>query len=126
MDQSFPKAEKLKRKKIIDSLFVQGKSVKAHPLILVYKECELSAEHVSFQAGFSVSKRNHKTAVARNRIKRLMREAFRKNKHLLNLNDKKIALMFIYTSKNILSYFELERLMVRTLEKLTKEVQGLN
>ena len=125
MNQSFPKAEKLKRKKVIDSLFTQGKSIKAHPLILVYKECELSEEHVKFQAGFSVSKRNHKTAVARNRVKRLMREAFRKNKHLIELQDKKVAVMFIYTGKNILSYLQLEQLMVRVLEKLTKEVKNL-
>ena len=36
MDFSYPKAEKLKSKKIIDLLFTEGKSVSKYPLRLVY------------------------------------------------------------------------------------------
>jgi len=74
MDQSFPKKEKLKSKKLIDLLFEQGQSIKAYPLRFVYIQTELPYPDVPIQIGFSVPKRLHKLAVTRNRLKRLQRE----------------------------------------------------
>ena len=117
MNQKFPKAEHLKRKKLIDQLFVDGKSVKVFPLLLVYDEVDLAEEGVFVQAGFSVSKRNHKHAVTRNRIKRLLREAYRKNKYLLQTNERTFAFMFIYISREVLSYAEIEKTMIKILNR---------
>ena len=96
MDQKFPASEKLKSKILIDRLFSEGKSVKKFPLKLVY--IPFPAEDMSFKTGVSVPKRNFKRAVDRNYLKRLMREAFRKNKYLVYDKFKQpYAFMFIYT-----------------------------
>ena len=81
MNFKFDKLNKLKSRSTIDLLFKEGKSITVFPLKLVY--LNLGPAHKgTLQVGVSVSKRHHKTAVARNRIKRLMREAFRLNSYL--------------------------------------------
>ena len=51
-----------------------------------------------------------------------MREAYRKNKHLVYEVPKKkhpsIALMMIYTAREVLSYQEIEKKMILSLHKL--------
>ena len=117
MKQTFPKKEHLKRKKLIDALFTDGKKVSAYPLLLFYKEAILPVEAVNIQAGVSVAKRNHKLAVTRNRIKRLMREVYRKNKQDFQTNGATFAFMFIYTGKEVLPYTDLEKAMQKLLIK---------
>lgn len=88
MKYTFGKQERLKSRKLIEKLFKEGKSIKKFPLRLVY----LQTEHTSnfpVQASFSVPKRNFKKAVDRNRIKRLMREAYRIQKPTLYKDLKK-------------------------------------
>ena len=117
MDQSFGKVQKLKSKKLIDSLFVEGKSIKSYPLKLVYIPIE-SYDKSELKTGVSVPKKLVKTAVGRNRIKRLIREVFRKNKYLVT-NQLSIshAFMFIYISREEISYEKLEKCMIKILEQ---------
>ena len=117
MDQTFPKKEHLKRKKLLDKLFSEGQKVNSYPLLLFYVPTALPEEQVQIQAGVSVAKRNHKEAVTRNRLKRLMREVYRKNKTQFQTNDKTFAFMFIYTGKEIASYTELEKAMLKLIAK---------
>lgn len=117
MDQSFGKDQKLKSKKLIDSLFVEGKSIKSYPLKLVYIPIE-SSDQPELKTGVSVPKKLVKTAVGRNRIKRLMREVFRKNKYLVaNQLSTSHAFMFIYISREGISYEKLEKCMIKILEQ---------
>lgn len=74
----YTKSQKLKAKKDIDALFKDGKWVTQGNLRLIYKP----SEHPS-KLGVSVSKRYFKKAVYRNRVKRLLREAYRLNKPAL-------------------------------------------
>ena len=116
MDQSFGREEKLKSKKLIDSLFVEGKSVKKFPLKLIYLPVETS-EKPQLQTGVSVPKKLVKTAVARNRIKRLIREVFRKNKYLVTNNiTGSYAFMIIYISREKAEYESLNKTMIKLLE----------
>lgn len=118
MRNTFRKEEKLKKKKLITELFTTGKSISVFPLKLVYLEMDHESNY-KIQAGVSVSKRNFKRAVDRNRIKRLMRETYRKNKYLIyNSEDtKKHIFMFIYQGKNEESYQVVEERMIKLIER---------
>ena len=76
MRLTFGKQEKLKSRKLIERLFEEGKSVKKYPIRLVYLQTDHTSD-LPAQVGFSVPKRHFKRAVDRNRIKRLLREAYR-------------------------------------------------
>ncbi|MFD2517348.1 ribonuclease P protein component [Salinimicrobium flavum] len=120
MNQSFGKQERLKSKILIEKLFSEGRSIKKYPLLLLYLPIKDSAEGQN-QTGVSVSKRNFKRAVDRMHLKRLMREAFRKNKYLVNSNlESSYAFMFIYIGREKLTY---SQLFTRTEELLKKLVQ---
>jgi len=68
---TYKKKEKLKSKKLIDQMFTEGQSVSAYPLRLIYLPTVFN-DDIIVKTGVSVSKRNFKTAVDRNRIKRLL------------------------------------------------------
>ncbi len=76
--------ERLKSAKSIEHLFSEGKAISAYPLRLVFVSKPNST--VPMQCAFSVSKRHFKKAVDRNRIKRLLRESYRKIKPTLYQN----------------------------------------
>lgn len=121
MKFNYPKSEKLKSKNTIDLLFSEGKSVAKYPLRLVYVENPNSEEKI--QIGFSVSKRYFKKAVDRNYFKRLLREAYRLNKHSLLENlDKPYAMMLLYQTKEQLSFGEIQEKTIALFEKFQKEV----
>ncbi|MBL4593218.1 MAG: ribonuclease P protein component [Flavobacteriales bacterium] len=111
LNNKYAKNEKLKSKKAIDLLFSNGKSINAFPIRVIYiSKPEL--EGIPVNMGVTVSKKNIKLAVNRNLIKRRVREAYRLNNnelktYLLNANSE-LNIMFIYTSKQILPYKEIE------------------
>ena len=131
MNFSYPKSEKLKSKKTIDLLFSKGKSVSKYPLRLVYVESDFDiSESRDFgteqkiKMGVSVSKKYFKHAVDRNYFKRLLREAYRLNKHLLiDHLEKPHAFMFFYQSNDRLSYQEIETKTIQLFEKFVVEVK---
>ena len=121
MDESFGKKEKLKSKVMIDRLFTEGNSVKKYPLRLVYLPVDDPSEK-QIKVAVSVPKRNFKRAVDRIKIKRLMREAFRKNKYLVTNNlARNYALMLIYTGRDIWNYSELFRSSEELLKRFVEQ-----
>ena len=119
---TFKKQEKLKSKKLIQQLFEQGNTLFQFPLQLVYLKIDHTSDY-TVQAGFSVPKKKFKRAVDRNRIKRLMREAYRKHKHTLYQNNKeKYVLMCIYTDEKEHKYVDIEEKMILLLKKLSKKL----
>lgn len=117
MSEHFPKSEKLKSKKHFDQLFSGGKSMSAFPVKLVFSPIENGSTH---KTGVSAPKRKFKKAVDRNRLKRLLREAFRKNKHLINNTEQKYALLFIYLGKEIVPYSEIFSAVEKLLHKFVE------
>lgn len=108
MQNTFPKEEKLKSRKLIEQLFVEGKSVSIYPIKLIYLKADLPYK-VKIQAGVAVSKKNFKSAVKRNRIKRLLREAYRLNKQVVfNNREGTFAFLFLYLGKELPSYSQIE------------------
>ena len=98
------KDERLSRRKLIEELHSEGFSLKSPAIILVYRFTEVPCEFPA-QAMFSVSKRIFKRAHDRNRVKRLLREAYRKQKQIVysSLREKgqQATLHFIFTGKQL-------------------------
>lgn len=110
MNFKFPSSERLKSRKAIELLFTEGKSVKSYPIKIFYLPSE-TIENT--QATFAVPKRNFKSAVDRNRIKRQLKEVYRLHKQLLITNkEQKFTLLFLYFSKDKLPYATIEKAMV--------------
>jgi ribonuclease P protein component len=113
------KTERLKSRKLIEVLFRSGKSISVYPLRLTYLNApELSS---ALQAGFTVSSKTFKKATDRNRIKRLLRETYRKQK-LLSLQpacqQTPLAIFIMYTGKEMPDYLLIDLRMKQLLEKL--------
>lgn len=117
MNFTYPKNEKLKSKITIGLLFSEGKSVSKYPLRLVYY-ADVSVDAPKIKMGVSVSKKHFKKAVDRNYFKRVLRETYRLNKHLLidSLNQPHVFMLF-YQSKDRLSFEEINAKTIQLFEK---------
>ncbi len=125
MPFSYPKIEKLCSKILISEIFEKNQRITKYPLRLIWIEASLPVE-VPVQSVVSVSKRRFKKAVTRNLLKRRMREAFRLNKNELYnsviIENKQLALMFIYQSNDILPFSTVEKAMVFLLSELKNKI----
>lgn len=122
MNFTYPKNERLKSKTIIGLLFSEGKSVSKYPLRLVYRQAEADSEE-KIKMGVSVSKKYFKRAVDRNYFKRVLRETYRLNKHLLFDNlEQPYSLMFFYQTKDKLSYEEINTKTIQLFEKFLQQI----
>ena len=103
---TFKKEEKLKSRKTIEQLFRDGKSFSVFPFRVLWKLTGTSVS--SLQTGFAVSSKHFKKAVDRNRIKRLMREAYRLQKNelqnQLKQQQKQLAVFIIYVGNELPEY----------------------
>ena len=106
-------------------MFTKGKSFSNFPFRVLWVIVE---NEVGLKAGFSASTKNFKKATDRNKIKRLMREAYRMQKNYLevqlSLTNKALNIFFIYTGKEIPTYnliFEKMGNVLKRIIKLTDE-----
>jgi len=101
---TYGKAQKLKSVLVFDRVFAEGEKIKAFPILARHTTSSFDA-NVPFQVATTVSKRRFRKAVSRNRIKRLMREAWRLEKHRLETDwtkgDPQGALVLIYVGREI-------------------------
>lgn len=120
------KEECLNSRILIEKLFTGGsKSLPVFPLRIVYMFVE--GEHLpSVSLLISVPKKRFKRAVKRNRIKRQIREAYRKNKQILterlNESQKKMAIAFIWLDNELHSTQEVEAKVRKLLQLLSERV----
>lgn len=121
-DFSFPKKEKLKGKKLIEQLFKKGESLSGFPLRLFFLKIDAPTD-VKIKTGVAVPKKNFKSAVKRNRIKRLLRESYRLNKHLVfNNSEGSFAFLILYLGKEMPDYQKVEKSMQIVLQKFLKKI----
>ncbi|MDY0780402.1 ribonuclease P protein component [Tenacibaculum sp. IB213877] len=116
------KEERLKSRKLIGRLYTEGKTVKVFPLRMVYLQTEHTSDFPA-QVGVSVPKRNFKRAVDRNRIKRLLREAYRKQKFTVyDSVNKPYVFMISYLAKEEWKYADIEKKMSKLLSLFVEEI----
>lgn len=121
MKYTYPKAEKLKSHKVIESLFKEGKSVAKYPLRLVYVSLNPD-EFNQHLVGVSVSKKYFKKAVDRNYYKRLLRESYRLNQHLLkDALPQPSAVMLFYQTSESTTLEQIQHKMKLLFEKLKQQ-----
>ena len=126
MLQGFKKEERLCSRKMIKELFESGQTLSSYPVKIIWKETKLFAS-VPVQIVISVPKRNIKKAVDRNKIKRQIREVYRKNKNswqeLLKYQNIQCSGIFIYMGKKEVSFQELELAIIGLLKRLITELK---
>lgn len=126
MKFSFSKKEKLKSKKEIQHLFANGTSYTKFPIKMIISPYDFEDE-TPIKVGVSVSKRNFKKAVSRNHIKRLLREGYRLNKHIIfNSLEQKYVCMFLYLGKEKPTFHLIQEKMERLLHEFIKNQPAKN
>ena len=120
--EDFPKYERICKENDIQSLFDQGTGFSCYPYRVVYLFRPVGERPVTCRLLLSVSKKRFHHAVKRNRVKRLIREAWRKNKTELyefcQQHTISIDVALVYTATVIHPYEE----MLRKTSKVVKEL----
>lgn len=100
MKFTYGKQDKLKSKKAIEQLFIEGVSVSSYPLRMVFLKKEHQGEF-PIQLGISIPKKRIPKAVGRNRVKRVLREVYRFHKFEFSegMDDKYIAMLLYLDGK---------------------------
>ena len=120
---TFRKQERIVSNLLIETLFEKGdsQSLAAYPLRAIYTQTERRAECAETQILISVPKKRFKHAVDRNKVKRQVREAYRKNKHLLGgyvSEGKQLLIAFVWLSDKHCTSAEVEKRVVSLLQKM--------
>lgn len=150
----FSKSERLCNQIQIQAIFKKGKAIKSYPFLFIHLsnqelELVLNAEHANrleilgppetrelrcradgglspIQVVVSVSSKKHKRAVARNRIKRKIRELYRCSKPMLlegNQGLKRHYLVILYMSGKEYDFEEMSKAFEEGIKKLKHEIQ---
>ena len=124
VEYTLGKKERLNSKTLIERLFSGGsKSFPAFPLRVVYMSVEPVEEDMAAASILiSVPKKRFKRAVKRNLVKRQVREAYRKNKHLVAQN-KRLIIAFIWLDNHIHSSAEVEEKVKKLLFHIVERLE---
>jgi ribonuclease P protein component len=123
--QTFTRDERLRSRKLIEKIIEDGKSVHISPFRFSWAVTELETKF-PVQFAIAVPKRFFKRAVDRNRIKRLVREVYRKNKSglyaLLKSRNIQCALLVVFSGKKVPVYAEIEKKFLITLQRFEESI----
>ena len=122
------KEERICSKKLIEELFTGGRShsMASYPVRLIYMQRERrKAGDPSAVILVSVPKRHLKRAVDRNRVKRQIREAYRKNKALmtpkLDEDMQQLVIAFVWLDNKVFFTNRVEQCIVNLLTRLSEK-----
>ena len=128
MAETFTKAERLCSQKLIDQLFAGGNaSIAAFPLRAIYRLSERKeGDAAPVAVLMSVPKKRLRRAVDRNRMKRQMREAYRRNKQSLwerlEANGKRMEIAFICICDELCESSRVTACMQKILRRIEEAV----
>ena len=121
---TFSKHERLRGQLRVQEVATTGRSVHDAPFKVIGKIMVLPTEAPA-QIAFAVPKRNLKLAVDRNRMKRLMREAYRLNKHTwyerLRAAGVQCAWLIVFNGRAPITLAETQLKISRALDRWLKE-----
>ncbi|HLG04306.1 MAG TPA: ribonuclease P protein component [Bacteroidia bacterium] len=120
---TFRKSERLSGRKKFEELVKDGAQFFSHPFRVIWMETEEALPYPA-QIAFAVSKRNFRHAVKRNKVKRILRESYRRHKHdfyeQLKMRDKRLRALLIYTPRELPVLTETDAKIILTLQRLIK------
>ena len=120
--EGLPKYERICKENDIQALFDKGAGVSVYPYRVIFLFRKDESRPVTVRVLVSVSKKRFHHAFKRNRVKRLMREAWRKNKarlyEICQRDNISVDVALVYTATVIHSY---EEMMVKT-RKAVQEI----
>lgn len=120
--EGLPKYERICKENDIQALFDKGEGFSVYPFRVIVLFHHDESRPVTCRVLVSVSKKRFHHAVNRNRVKRLVRESWRKNKSVLyeicQKDNISVDVALVYTATVIHSYGE----MLKKTEKVVMEI----
>ena len=127
LKEGLPKSQRIYKKKAVQTLFEEGKGFSFYPfrVIVHLYDAENQGDALP-RVLVSVSKKRFHHAFKRNRVKRLIRESWRKNKaelmKLCQANNKTLDIALVYNATVILKYDEMVEKMKKVVERLVEKL----
>jgi ribonuclease P protein component len=123
VNQTFRKHERLASRKMIEHVVEKGKSFSCGHFRCMWLKTDFDSPF-PVKVAFSVPKKNISLATDRNKVKRRMREAWRKNKHLLYPflaeREIRIACLVVLTARKIPDYKDTSENIITILKRLAE------
>ena len=123
--QGLPKYERICKENDIQALFDKGVGVSVYPFRVIFLFRRDESRPVTVRILVSVSKKRFHHAFKRNRVKRLMREAWRKNKaplyEICERDNISVDVALVYTATVIHSYGEMFNKTQKTVQEIIKK-----
>ena len=124
---TFQRRERVVSKKLIYELFNGGHShsLAAFPLRVIYMNSEHQDGQPPVQVLISVPKKRFHRAVDRNRVKRQIREAYRRQKSLLAdkvLPTQMLVITFVWLSDQLLPSADIDSQLKKLLERIAHKL----
>lgn len=124
---TFKKEERVTGKKRIETLFAHGRSFISYPFRIVFYTYECAAAPAPVSILISIPKKRLKRATDRNRMKRLVREAYRLNKTLfrddLLPENHRMDVAFIYVKDELAGYEVVEKSVCKSLREISNKLK---
>ena len=128
--EGLPKYERICKENDIQALFDKGVGVSVYPYRVIYLFHHDESRPVTVRLLVSVSKKRFHHAFKRNRVKRLVREAWRKNKaelyEICQRDNISVDVALVYTATVIHSYEEMLKKTQKAVQEILKKYSSTN
>ena len=126
--EGLPKYERICKENDIKVLFDRGVGLSVYPYRVIYLFHRDESRPVTVRLLVSVSKKRFHHAVNRNRVKRLMREAWRRNKaplyEICEKDNISVDVALVYTATVIHSYEEMLKKTQKAVQEILKRYES--